>query len=55
MEEPGDIQVGMLSNAIDLEAITELVLAGRGILITPRAATVTELAGVGDTASCRTS
>jgi transposase len=33
------------TNAIDLEAITELVLAGHGIPMRPRAAAVTELRG----------
>jgi transposase len=33
------------TDAIDLEAITELVLAGHGIPMTARAATVTELRG----------
>jgi transposase len=33
------------TDAIDLEAITELVLAGHGVPVTPRAAAVTELTG----------
>jgi transposase len=33
------------TDAIDLEAITELVLAGHGVVVTARAAAVTELAG----------
>ena len=33
------------TDAIDLEAITELVLAGHGIPVTARAATITELSG----------
>ena len=33
------------TDAIDLEAITELVLAGHGVPMTPRAAAVTELTG----------
>jgi transposase len=33
------------TDAIDLEAITELVLAGHGVPVTARAATVTELTG----------
>ena len=33
------------TDAIDLEAITELVLAGHGVPITARAATITELSG----------
>ena len=33
------------TDAIDLEAITELVLAGQGIVVTARAAAVTELTG----------
>jgi transposase len=33
------------TDAIDLEAITELVLAGHGVPVTPRAAAVTELRG----------
>ena len=36
------------TDAIDLEAITELVLAGHGVPVTARAAAVTELTGVGD-------
>jgi hypothetical protein len=33
------------TDAIDLEAITELVLAGHGVPVTARAAAVTELTG----------
>jgi hypothetical protein len=33
------------TDVIDLEAITELVLAGHGVSVTPRAAAVTELTG----------
>jgi transposase len=33
------------TDAIDLEAITELVLAGHGVLVTARVAAVTELTG----------
>jgi transposase len=33
------------TDAIDLEAITELVLAGHGVPVTARSATITELSG----------
>jgi transposase len=33
------------TDAIDLEAITELVLAGHGVAVTTRSATITELSG----------
>ena len=36
---------GVKTDAIDLEAITELVLAGHGVLVTARVAAVTELTG----------